>query len=206
MLPNAGGEVINSVSLPFQSEASLVNSPLILPHTTSRQLQQFPSPVFVRVLTAAETQLLTARIAEDERSNIMAATKSNMLEGSLGTASSGVSRPFVTGFLGSSFSRFTPQITAAQGGFSVEFIGFVESEQVHLHAICILSEILDTHVRKLKSQSHEMQIQIPQVRETFVDSTAVLDVDQTLLLIPLRRDPQGNLSLLLITTQILDVQ
>ena len=77
------------------------------------------------------------------------------------------------------------------------------SDTVHLNVACKISSVLDVRTRKFRSETGEFQLQIPEQQESVFQSNVVLDDGHTLVLVPLERNSQGLLTLLLITPRII---
>jgi len=207
LLPVTGGHVINSDFTNPSFDPLAAGSPTTFPQSTAIHAVQSPMPVFVRVLTSPELKFLMVESQpqlKGARVSCLFAPKVTIFEGSTATVTDGRIRPFATGFFTTESGSLESQVSTLDEGFRISVFAFVESEKTHLRVSCRLPEIVDVQTRKLQMESKELNIQVPQLRETTIESTAVLDCDETLILVPLERDRLGNLTLLLITPRIID--
>ncbi len=203
LFPQTGGQIYNSTSISDEMNPR-ISKQFNAPFTkTSNQLLQSPLPVFVAALLPDAAKYCCSQVQGDQRSNILFAPKVTMFDAS--TASVGVvkkSRPFVTGFL-TTHSGLEPKIVTCQDGIQFQAMAQAVSDTVHLNVACKISSILDVRTRKYRSESGEFQIQIPEQQESVFQSNVVLDDGHTLVLVPLERNSQGLLTLLLITPRII---
>ena len=112
------------------------------------------------------------------------------------------SRPFATGFV-SAGSGLEPKATTGHDGFQLQTTAQAVADKVHLNVAFKLSNILNVRTRQFRSESGEYQLQIPEQQESVFQSNVILNDGHTLVLVPLERDSQGLLTLLLITPRIL---
>lgn len=205
LLPAGGGQVINSQPVMHQIEFATPGEADNKPQLITRTGEHSPVPAFIQVLTSNEAFRLVRHIWPQGRVSVMFAPKVTIFEGSTATISTESIRPFATGFLTSHSGTLEPHISTFQDGMRVHTFAYVDSGKIHLSVGCQISQILDVQVRKLQSESKEMNIQIPKVHETILESAAELNEGESLILVPLQRSERGDLTIFLITPRIVIV-
>ncbi len=202
LFPQAGGQIFNSTSIsnPFGSIGSHLSD---TPSTkASSQSLQTPLPVFVSTLSPDTATYCLNQAQGDQRANVLFAPKVTSFDGISAMISDERSRPFATGFV-SAGSGLEPKATTGHDGFQLQTTAQAVADKVHLNVAFKLSNILNVRTRKFRSESGEFQIQVPEQQESVFQSNVILDDGHTLVLVPLERNGQGLLTLLLITPRII---
>ena len=202
LFPQAGGQIFNSTSIsnPLGSFGSNLSD---TPSTkASSQSLQTPLPVFITTLSPDTATYCLNQAQGDQRANVLFAPKVTSFDGISAMISDERSRPFATGFV-SAGSGLEPKATTGHDGFQLQTTAQAVADKVHLNVAFKLSNILNVRTRKFRSESGEYQLQIPEQQESVFQSNVILNDGHTLVLVPLERDSQGLLTLLLITPRIL---
>ena len=202
LFPQTGGQICNSMST--SQSMRLPGSRQFDVSTTkaSSQSLQTPLPVFVSILSPDAAKYCLNQAQGDQRANVLFAPKVTTFDGISAMISDERSRPFVTGFV-SSNSGLEPKTTTGHDGFQLQVTGQAVADKVHLNVAFRLSNILNVRTRKFRSESREFQLQVPEQQESVFQSNVILDDGHTLVLVPLERDSQGLLTMLIITPRIL---
>ena len=202
LFPQTGGQIYNSTSISDEMSPR-ISKQFNAPFTkTSNQLLESPLPVFVAALLPDALKYCISQIQGDQRSNMLFAPKVTMFDASTASVGVGNNRPFVTGFL-TTHSGLEPKIVTCQDGIQFQTMAQAVSDTFYLNVACKISSILDVRTRKFRSETGEFQLQVPEHQESVFQSTVILNDGHTLVLVPLERDPQGLLTLLLITPRII---
>jgi type II secretory pathway component GspD/PulD (secretin) len=202
LFPQTGGQIYNSMSIshPMGSQGSIQFDSITT--KASNQSLQSPLPVFVSILSPDAAKYCLNQAQRDQRANVLFAPKVMTFDGICAMVSDERSRPFVTGFL-SSNSGLEPKITTVQDGFQLQATGQAITDKVHLNVAFMISNILNVRTRKFRSESGEFQLQVPEQQESVFHTRVILNDGHTLVMVPLERDSQGLLTLLLITPRII---
>ena len=202
LFPQTRGQIYNSTSISDEMNPR-ISKQFNAPFTkTSNQLLQSPLPVFVAALLPDAAKYCCSQVQGDQRSNMLFAPKVTIIDVSTASVGVGKNRPFVTGFL-TTHSGLEPKIVTCQDGIQFQAMAQAVSDTVHLNVACKISSVLDVRTRKFRSETGEFQLQIPEQQESVFQSNVVLDDGHTLVLVPLERNSQGLLTLLLITPRII---
>ena len=202
LFPQTGGHIYNSTPMSSQISAHRSKKSDSPSTTTSNQSLQSPLPIFISTLSADAAKHYCSQIQGDQRSCMLFSPKVTIFDESTAMVSDEISRPFATGFL-SSISGLEPKTSTCHDGFQIQATAHAVSGKVHLSVACRLSNILNVRTRKFRSESGELQIQVPELQESVFESTVLLKDGESLVLVPLERNSQGLLRLLMITPRII---
>ena len=144
-------------------------------------------PVFIRSLS--ETQMIQfLRIAEsDERSNIMFAPRMTVFDQQEAVIQDTTQRPFVVG-LTRAGAEYQPQIETVDDGIKVALKASVKNADVRLDLAIKMSDV--QHVTSRNAGPEGTAIQVPSVKTTAVELSAMLDEGKTLAIYGLPHDRQ----------------
>ncbi|MFZ4683948.1 MAG: hypothetical protein ACOYMS_15690, partial [Terrimicrobiaceae bacterium] len=202
LFPQTGGQIFNSTPISRLPESNISKQFESQLATTSNQLLQSPLPVFVLTLLPDAASYCCSLAKGDQRSCLLFAPKVTVFDGLTAMISDERSRPFVTGFR-STHPGLEPEITTWQDGIQLRMTAHAISDKVHLNVAGRFSNILNVRTRTFRYESGEFQLQIPEQQESVFQSTTILNDGDTLVLVPLERNSQGLLTLLLITPRII---
>ncbi len=202
LFPQTVGQIYNSTSILDEMSPRISKQFHKSIMKTSNQLLQSPLPVFVAALLPDSAKSCCSQVQGDQRSCMLFAPKVTIVDASTASVSVRKNRPFVTGFL-STHSGLEPKIVTCLDGIQFQAMAQAVSDTVHLNVACKISSILDVRTRKFRSETGEFQLQIPEQQESVFQSTVILNDGHTLVLVPLERNPQGLLTLVLITPRII---
>jgi hypothetical protein len=203
LLPTPGGQIISPAP---------VNHPSPMPnHAEFRST--IATPTYTRVLSADECIWLCQTLQSDSRSNIQQAPKFTLFSGTTADCSAEIQRPFVTGMepiIGDSdFSRL-PQISVFAEGVRFQLTPWLldVSGAIQIQFQFRHTEIADVETMKFEfaEKSHGCAIQIPNIRETSIQTSCKLQSGETFLVAPLRRDKDGKLQIYLLTPRWIDLK
>lgn len=144
-------------------------------------------PVFVRSLTEAQTRKFIQVVESDERSNILFAPKVTLFDQQDAVIQDTTHRPFVVG-LKEAGADYQPQIETVDDGIKVAMKTTVKGRDVRLDLAIRLSEI--TSVMTQSAGPKNVSIQVPSVKATTVELSALLAEGKTLAIYGLHKDRQ----------------
>ena len=203
LLPSVGGKIFNSEFVVDSQMPMIHNFRSSSPTVHYEHAIRSPTQVFIRRLSAAEAKHLVDEAQNNPRSNLLFAPKVTIFHGQSATVSDQRQRPFVTGFK-SGEDGFDPIVTTVKEGAAFKLFAFAEEDKVFLHTSFRVSEISDVQVRSLRTDSQVTRLQVPHLQELFVHANAEMASEETLLIVPLQRDAQGQLTFFLITPRIIE--
>ncbi|MBS0205373.1 MAG: hypothetical protein JSS49_20915 [Planctomycetes bacterium] len=199
LLPSQGGFLVNSQIVPGSPSQQTV--PVSGIATTS--IVQRPLPVFVRLLTDSEFVEFANRIIGNRRISLFI-PKVTASEGEIAKISTGAIRPFVTGYHREENGVITPLVSSPQDGFGLEFLALTDSDRIQMRIVCHSTRIDDVLQRKLKSPTMDVKIQVPSIRSEVITANVTLGPDESLLLVPLVRDDNGQLNMQVISPRVIE--
>ena len=202
LLPKMGGHVVESGVLFHRLAPSLKDEPGDAIWTRASAAHQMPMSVFVQRLTPADVDSIVNE-AKHQRWKTLFAPKVTMFNGSVATVSDYRIRPFVTSF-STTPASIEPKITNVTEGTEFHAFAFAESQGVELRLQWRQSTIHDVQRQTLYLHSSKNHAQVPHVHDMLLQSSATLKSGDTLLLAPLVRDANGELTIILVTPTIIE--
>lgn len=144
-------------------------------------------PVFVRSLTEPQMKQFLQIAQGDEDSNVMFAPKVTVFDQQEATIQDTVQRPFVVG-LTKAGAEYQPQIETVDDGIKVALRATVKSSDVRLDLAIRMSDI--QHVMTSNAGPEGTAIQVPSVKATAIELSALLEEGKTLAIYGLPNDRQ----------------
>ncbi len=201
----AGGEVLSSVPP--------VEQPLGSPKTSGMDVravrgERLPIPTYLQQLADLEVGQLIRKLPEKRNTNILSAPKITMFEGVSAMIAMGTERPFVTGFETLPDGGIKPQVTICQEGLNLQLDAVYSDDASTCQLACRVqqTEIRDVEVMTVRSGDQERSVQIPRIDDTVILVQNRMAAGKTLLVVPLQRDSQRQLTMTLITPRLLPPQ
>lgn len=203
LLKVAGGQVLNGGTSGGTSQTLSAGS-----LSDSQAWTQQSTPFYTQVLSKAESYAVIQRLQSDPRSNLMFCPKVTTFDGVSATIQSGMTRPFVTAVETHDDGAVSPRFTMTQEGIELKLQSLIDedgrSSNLHLH--WLQSELTDVELLETRSGERTVTLQIPHVSQTSLRTTAAIPAGHSLLVVPLRRNPQGHLMMCLVTPRVLTAE
>lgn len=203
LVPAVGAKIFNSKPLVRSMDFAhpvAISGP---PQSSASQSTQSPLPLLSCVLSPAQAQKLISRCQGDQRTSLMFAPKVTIFSFGSFAVRDERSRPFVTGMRTELTTK--PRKEAWSEGLRLGCFAYTESGNVHLRIRCEISSIADLGTRKFQMDT-DTDIQIPQLHSTVLETTAIVNDGATVMMVPLERDHQGLLTVILVTPRIFQIK
>ena len=177
---------LSTQTLPNSSDEELEQRGGIQLVSATTVLEQ-RQPVFVRSLTEQQMKQFLRTAESDERSNIMFAPKVTVFDQQEAVIQDTTQRPFVVG-LTKAGAEYEPQIETTDDGIKVALRATVKNSDVRLDLAIRMSDI--QHVTTRNAGPEGTSIQVPSVKTTAVELSALMNEGKTLAIYGLPFDRQ----------------
>lgn len=203
LLKGAGGQILNGGRSGGTSQNLSAES-----LSDNQAWTQQSTPFYTQMLSHAESYSIIQRLQNDPRSNLMYCPKITMFDGVSALIQDAQQRPFVTAVSTRDDGTLSPQITLALDGYELQLRTFIDEDckSSQLEFRWLQSEVTDVDVLETQSGEQSVNVQIPHVSQTALRTTAAIPAGHSLLVVPLRRNPQGHLMMCLVTPRILTAE
>ncbi|WP_373650196.1 M56 family metallopeptidase [Schlesneria sp. DSM 10557] len=201
LLPAAGAKIFNSKPLVRTSRISHsveIAEPL---QTSASSSIQASLPLLTCELEPVQSQNLITRCQRDERTSLIFVPKVTMFSFGVLDVRNEQVRSFATGMKTQNGTKSRNE--AWREGECIQCFAYTEGGKIHLRIRYEISSINDVRIRKFR-QGTDSTLEIPQRHATVLETTAIMEDGNTLIMIPLERNPDGNMSVVLITPRIVE--
>lgn len=203
LLKGAGGQILNGGRSGGTSQNLSAES-----LSDNQAWTQQSTPFYTQMLSHAESYAVIQRLQNDPRSNLMFCPKVTTFDGVSALIQSASQRPFVTAVSTRHDGSLSPQITLELDGFELQLRTLIDEDgkSSQLEFRWLQSEVTDVDILETQSGEQSVNVQIPHVSQTALRTTAAIPAGHSLLVVPLRRNPQGHLMMCLVTPRILTAE